>query len=76
MPGRMSPTVDPGTATGNFYEIVPEAGESTGDWVTVTVDYAAMLGSYSEGDSSTSTIVNGGFGRRRSADHAELFRFR
>ncbi len=51
--------VDPGYATGNFYEITPEAGESTGDWVTVTVDYAAMIMTMSEGGSSYSAIVHG-----------------
>jgi hypothetical protein len=54
-------TVAPGFATGNFYEITPEAGESTGDWVTVTVDYWAYIETMSEGGSSTSAIVDGGW---------------
>lgn len=51
--------VTPGTATGNFYQIVAEAGESDGDWVTITVDfYAAAFGS-SGGGSSFTTLIHG-----------------
>jgi len=51
--------VAPGTATGNFYEITPEAGESTGDWVTVTIDYSAMIWTETEGGSSNTALLHG-----------------
>ena len=52
-------TVAPDFATGNFYEIVAEAGESTGDWVTVTVDYSANISTTSEEGTSNYASVYG-----------------
>ena len=51
--------VEPGVATGNFYEIIPGSGESAGDWVTVTVDYTALITTETQGGSSNTALVHG-----------------
>lgn len=52
-------TVEPGVATGNFYEIIAEEGESVGDWVTVTVNYTASVMTDGEGGSTNYASVYG-----------------
>lgn len=56
-----SSTVAIGSATGNFYTIEADTGESVGDVVSVTFTYSAVIATDSIGGSSYSGIVDGGW---------------
>lgn len=56
-----SSTVEIGSATGNFYTIEADTGESVDDVVSVTFTYSAVIATDSIGGSSHSGIVDGGW---------------
>ena len=52
-------TVSPGFATGNFYKIMPDEGEANGDWVEISLDFAADIELGSQGGGSTEAMIHG-----------------
>ena len=54
-------TVAPGNATGNFYQILPDGNEKTGDLVTVTIYYYGNLSMIGNINGTYAASISGGF---------------
>lgn len=54
-------TVQVGYATGNFYSILSDGSEASGDLVTITISYEGFVSWYGGEESTRDAYVNGGF---------------